>query len=39
MTQPEHCGEERFGPSTDGRGFFTSVIAALAAGAGLEVRQ
>ena len=39
MPHPEHCVEEGFGPSTDGRGFFTSVIAALAAGTGLEVRQ
>lgn len=39
MPHPEHCVEEGFGPSTDGRGFFTSVIAALAAGAGLQVRQ
>lgn len=28
MPHPEHCVEEGFGPSLDGRGFFTSILTA-----------
>jgi phosphoribosylformylglycinamidine synthase len=31
MPHPEHCVEEGYGPSVDGRGFFTSVLAGVVA--------